>query len=65
MLPSEAKERFRDLDIMATKNKADEFLKYDFQKIRRYASYEGMISSPKLDEQPRQQGFNDVWPEIP
>ena len=59
MLPSEAKERFRDLDIMATKNKADEFLKYDFQKIRRYAGYEGMISSPKLDGQPRQQGFND------
>ena len=58
ILSESAKDNFKDLDIMATKNKADNFLKYDFQKIRRYASYEGLINSPRLDGQPTQRVFN-------
>ena len=59
LLSSEAKDRFKDLDIMATKHNSDDFLKYDLQRIRRYASYEGLISSPVLDGQPRQKGFSE------
>lgn len=59
LLSESAKDRFKDLDIVATKNKADSFLKYDFQRIRRYANYEGLISSPVLDGQPRQKGFSE------
>lgn len=33
VLSENAKDKFKDLDIMATKNKADNFLKYDFQKL--------------------------------
>lgn len=44
---------------MATKHNSDDFLKYDLQRIRRYASYEGLISSPVLDGQPRQKGFSE------
>ncbi|OTA48063.1 hypothetical protein BHL90_09810 [Limosilactobacillus reuteri] len=59
LLSSEAKDRFKDLDIMATKHNSDDFLKYDLQRIRRYASYEGLISSPILDGQPKPIGFSE------
>ena len=59
LISSDARARFKDLDIAATKQNADDFLKYDLQRIRRYASYEGLVSSPILDGQPKQKGFSE------
>lgn len=50
---------FPDLDKKATIQKTRSFLEHDFQRIRRYASYEGLITSPIIDGQPHQQGFNN------
>ena len=50
---------YSDLNKKATIQKARQFLENDFQRIRRYASYENLISSPKLDGQPKSHNYSN------
>ena len=50
---------FADLDKKATLKKVRLFLDHDFQRLRRFANYEGLMTSPTIDGQPRQHGFTN------
>lgn len=53
------RKKYPDLNVVKTAKKARQFLEYDFQRIRRYADYESLISSPVVDGQPKANGFTN------